>query len=143
MVNPDHARRMGEPVEITPSRAQGWFVVGFGVLLVVGAVPAPPLGRLLLVPAALLLIAMGARDLLLAPTLVADAGGLIVVDGLRRRTVAWGELDRVRVVTDRRTPLLELDLGDTVVVLSRRRLGIPPYLALEQLERARAAQPPA
>jgi hypothetical protein len=142
MVNTCQAPRVSGRVEITPSRAQGWLVVGLGLLVLAGAVPAPPVGRVLLVPAALLLIVVGARDLFLAPTLAADAVGITVVDGLRRRDATWAELERMRVVTDRRTPLLELDLGDTVVVLSRRRLGAPPYVVLEQLEQARAAPPP-
>jgi hypothetical protein len=41
------------------------------------------------------------------------------------------------VITDRRTPLLELDLDHTVVVLSRRRLGTAPYLVLEELDTVR------
>ncbi len=96
-------------------------------------------GRLLILPAALLLLALGLRDVLLRPTLALHDDGLDVVAGAHRRHVAWSELERTRVVTDRRAALLELDLGDTVVVLSRRRLGASPYRVLEAVEQARDA----
>ena len=38
------------------------------------------------------------------------------------------------MITDRRTPLLELDLGDTLVVLARGRLGRPPQDVLAELQ---------
>ncbi|MDP9497853.1 MAG: PH domain-containing protein, partial [Actinomycetota bacterium] len=81
----------------------------------------------------LLLLAVAGRDLLLRPALRADAAGIVVVTGLRRRAVAWTEVERVQVVTDRRAPLLELDLGDTLVLLSRLRLGRPPEAVAAEL----------
>ena len=122
------------------SRRLAWLLLAAGVLLLAAAVTASdPLGRALLAIAAVLLGGPAGRDLVLGPALVADAGGLTVVDGLRRRHVAWSQLDRVRVVTDRRSPLLELDLDGHLVVLSRRRLGAAPALVLEELEQLRPA----
>jgi hypothetical protein len=81
------------------------------------------LGWVILVPTAVSAAASGLRDLWLSPVLAADADGIAVVDGLHRVTASWEQVERLRAVRDRRTPLLEVDLGDHVVVLSRRRLG--------------------
>jgi hypothetical protein len=83
------------------------------------------LGWVILVPTALFAAGSGLRDLLLTPVLVADGTGISVVDGVRRVSAPWSQVERLRTVTDRRTPLLEIDLGDRVVVASRRRLGAP------------------
>ena len=111
-----------------------------GIVLGLAALDLDTGGRLLIVPAALVLLALGLRDALLRPTLALRHDGLDVVVGGRRRHVPWAELEGVRVVTDRRATLLELDLGFTVVVLSRRRLGVPPDVALEVLEQVRAGR---
>lgn len=108
------------------------------MLLALAALAVDPLGRLLLLPAAGLLLALALRDLLLRPTLTGTTDGLTLVTGLHRVTVPWADVEVLRVVTDRRAPLLEIDLGDTVVVLSRGRLGAPPYAVLEDLQELRA-----
>ena len=122
----------------SPSRALAWLELLAAVLIGLAAVPLDGLGRALTLPAALLVTALGLRDLLLRPTLSADEGGIRVAVGLRHLAIAWDDLASVRVVTDRRAPLLQLDRGDTVLVLSRHRLGSPPYLVLEDLEKLRA-----
>ena len=101
--------------------------------LLAGAGVADPAGRLLLVTAALWLAVLAGRDLLLAPVLDADTACLRVVDGWRRIEVAWPRVENVRLVTDRRAPLVELDLGDRLVVLSRRRLGQSPQVIVDEL----------
>ncbi len=116
-----------------PSLAASGVLAAAGLLLAVAGAAADPAGRLLASPAALLLLAVAGRDLLLRPALRADAAGIVVVTGLRRRAVAWTEVERVQVVTDRRAPLLELDLGDTLVLLSRLRLGRPPEAVAAEL----------
>ena len=95
-------------------------------------------GRVLAWPAAGLLAGAALRDLVLTPTLAADRAGVRVVSGVRRRYVPWSEVEALRLVTDRRTPLLELDLGETLVVLGRTRLGRPPADVLEELVALRA-----
>lgn len=116
-----------------PTRAAGAALLLAAAVLVAVAAAADTPGRLLALPAALVLAGLGLRDLLLRPVLRADTEALEVVVGLRRHRFAWSQVQRLRLVTDRRTPLLELDLGDTLVVLTRARLGRPPDLVLAEL----------
>ncbi len=120
-----------------PRPAGALALLAGSAVLALGAVGAPAAGRLLAAVGAAVLLAAGLRDLALRPVLRADRRGLQVVDGVRRRTVVWAAVERVRVVRDRRTPVLELDLGDALVVLSRWRLGRAPQDVLEELERLR------
>ena len=95
-------------------------------------------GVVLAVPVVLALAGLGLRDLLLRPVLLADAEAVEVVHGLRRLRAPWSEVERMRVVTDRRAPLLELDLGEVLVVLGRRRLRRSPEAVLAELAALRA-----
>ena len=128
---------------VTPSAAAerwqprpGWIaaqvVTGAALLSLLAVVDR--LGWVILLPTALLAIGSGLRDLLVTPVLAAGAEGISLVDGVRRIGARWSEVERLRVVRDRRTPLLEIDLGHAVVVLSRRRLGAPVDDVLEALE---------
>ena len=123
---------------LAPPRWHGGLFLLLGTTLAVAAAVADPPAPVLLVPAAAVALAAGGRDLLVRPVLALDPAGLTVVDGVRRRTVDWEALERVRVVTDRRTPVLEIDLGDDgLVVLTRRRLGTSPDEALALVEEVR------
>jgi hypothetical protein len=115
----------------------GWGqLAGAGIALAV--LPGvDQLSWVIVLPVAAGAAASGLRDLLLSPVLTADADGLLVVDGVRRVRAGWSEVERLRTVQDRRTPLLELDLGDRVVVLTARRLGAPVDEVLEALEELR------
>ncbi len=113
---------------LVAARAAG----GLLVLLASGLVE--PIGRLLLLPAAAALLALCLRDLLLRPVVSADGTDLEVVDGWRRRRAPWAAVEGLRVVRDRRTSLLEIDLGQHLVVLSAHRLGTDPDAALLLLE---------
>jgi len=71
------------------------------------------------------------RDVLRPIRLTADPEGLTVVAGLlRRRRLAWAEIERVRV--DRRerlglrSELLEVDAGDALYLFSVHELGAEP-----------------
>lgn len=121
----------------SPSRAAALLALALAVLLLAGATFTDPAGTLLLVPAALLLLSLSCRDLALRPVLTANRTGLTVIDGWHRLSATWPEVERLRVVTDRRAALLELDVGEAVVVLTRRRLGRPPYAVLEELQALR------
>lgn len=80
--------------------------------------------------AAGLLAAMALRDSLLRPTLRADHAGLVIVDGLQRRCFTWNNVEDVRAARISRraavSDVLEVDAGDVLVLVSRRRLGAPP-----------------
>jgi len=105
-----------------------------GALTLAGlAALADPAGRLLAGVGAAVAAVAGLRDLLLRPVLRADRTGVDVVSGVRRLHADWAQVEQLRVVTDRRAPLLELDLGGPVVVLSRLRLGRPPAAVLAEL----------
>jgi hypothetical protein len=103
-----------------------------GVLVVVTLL-SDPAGRLLTAPAALVTLGLALRDLVAGPVLRADADGLAVLQGLRTLRVDWNVVERMRVVKDRRTEMLELDLGSTLAVLSRHRLGRYPDEVLTEL----------
>lgn len=117
--------------------ACGQLGVGAGLLAALPLVERP--GWVLVLPAALALLAFAARDLLLRPVLTADPDGLEVVSGVRRDRASWEQVERLREVRDRRTPLLEIDLGDRLVVLTARRLGSPVEDVLAALEQLRQA----
>jgi hypothetical protein len=115
----------------------GQLIVGIALVALLPVVDR--LGWVLLIPVAVGMIAGGVRDALLRPTLSADTAGLRVVDGLRHIDAAWADVERLRTVRDRRTPLLEIDLGAHLIVLSRRRLGAPVDDVLAKLLELRQA----
>ena len=117
---------MPEPTHFGPSCAAAALEVVLGLALLAGTTLADPVGRLLLVVAGAAALVVGTRDLVLRPVLSVAGSGLTVVEGWRRRTATWDAVEALGVVTDRRTPLLSVDLGDTLIVLSRRRLGAAP-----------------
>jgi hypothetical protein len=83
------------------------------------------------------------RDLLRPVRLTADQEGVTVVAGLlRRRRLAWAEIERVRV--DRRerlglrSELLEVDAGDALYLFSVNELGAEPEEVAAALAELRA-----
>jgi hypothetical protein len=118
-------------------RAIGLAALAVGLIVV--AVLSDPGGRLLAVPAALAVLAVAVRDLRSGPVLRAGPDGVDVLQGLCRLQAPWDEVERLRVVRDRRTEVLELDLGRTLALLSRARLGQPPADVLELLLTIRAS----
>jgi Bacterial PH domain len=96
-----------------------------GVALAGLAATSDPVGAVLAGCAALAVLAFAGYDALARPTLVADAAG-ITVGGWPRRRYAWDEVGRIEVRTTRRLLVLhalEIDAGDDLVLLTRRRLG--------------------
>jgi hypothetical protein len=118
-------------VEAPRRRAYG--LLAFAGVLAVTAALSDPAGRLLTAPAAVAVLALGIRDLRSGPLLHADDVGVDVLQGLRRVRAPWAEVERMRVVRDRRAELLELDLGGTIALLSRQRLGRLPEDVLTDL----------
>jgi hypothetical protein len=117
-----------------PARSQTAACLVAAVVLALVGLATDGGGRLLSWPAALLVLAVAARDLALGPALRADASGLLVVTGLRVVRLDWSSVERLRVVRDRRTPLLEVDAEGRLHLLSRWRLGRPPAAVLDELQ---------
>ncbi len=124
---------------IPANRKRGHGLLAFAALLAVVTLLSDPAGRLLAGPAAVAVLVLGVRDLRSGPLLTADAGGLAVLQGWRRIRVPWEQVERMRVLRDRRAELLELDLGGTLALLSRQRLGRLPEDVLTDLLAVRAA----
>lgn len=120
-------------------------VVGLGLALAVLAVDTA--GRLLVGAAALLVLALAARDLMLRPRLAAGPDGVVVRTLGRRSELPWPAL-RVQVRATRRfgvtNRVLELDTArgpdddGVLVLLGRRDLGADP----EEVARALRALDP-
>jgi hypothetical protein len=92
------------------------------------------------------LLGWAARDLIAPVRLSADTSGITMVVGyLRRRHVAWPQVERVRV--DRRVrlglrnPLLEIDTGDSLHLFSMHELGADPEEVAGALNALRANAP--
>jgi hypothetical protein len=119
---------------VVPARRQvGYGLLALAAVLVVVTVLSDPAGRLLTAPAVLGALVLSLRDLRGGDLLTADAAGLAVRDGWRRVTAPWSDVERMRMLRDRRTELLELDVGKTVVLLTRNRMGRLPEDVLSDL----------
>ncbi len=127
-------------VPVPRSRAYG--LLALAAVLLAVAVLSDSAGRFLATPAAVAVLALAVRDLLSGPVLAAGPEGVEVLQGLRRARAPWAQVERLRVVKDRRTEMLELDLGSTLALLSRQRLGRYPDEVLADLLAIRAAAPP-
>jgi hypothetical protein len=123
---------------IAAPRHRGYGLLALTAVLGVVALLSDPAGRLLAVPAAVVALALAIRDLTSGPVLRADTNGVEVLQGLRTIRADWARVERMRVVKDRRTEMLELDLGTTLALLSRTRLGRLPEDVLTELLAIRA-----
>jgi Bacterial PH domain len=142
---PAHQGRWS-PRPVETAAAAGGAVVALLLALV-----TDPAGRVLFGIAAAGLLALVTADLLLRPRLAADATGLRLRTLAVRRSVPWSAVERVEVDERDRYGLsartLEVDAGETLVVLGRRGLGADPRDVADALARIRyttpAPQPPA
>jgi Bacterial PH domain len=122
-------------VEWSARRGQTAAIAGAGVALVLVAVLLDAAGRVLVGGAAVLLLALAARDLLLRPRLSAGPAGVAVRTLTGHLRLPWSGL-RVQVRETRRlgvrSRLLELDTSagsaddGVLVLLGRRDLGTDP-----------------
>jgi hypothetical protein len=127
-----------DTLTIAVPRQRAYGLLALCAILLVVAALSDAAGRLLALPAAVAVLALAVRDLRAGPLLHADAVGVEVLQGVRRLRVPWASVERMRVVRDRRTELLELDLGTTLALLSRQRLGRLPDDVLTDLLTIRA-----
>jgi hypothetical protein len=125
-----------------PSRAIAGLIAFAGAVSAVAAVlNSDPGGRLFLACVTIALLAIAASDLVFSPRLTAGPTGLAIFAPMTRTSLSWAEIDSITV--DERTHLglasraLEIESGDLLVVLSRRRLGMDPREVLTQLEAVR------
>jgi hypothetical protein len=126
------------PVEIAAAAA-------CGVLALLLAVVADPMGQLLFAVAAIGLLLLAAADLLLWPRLAADPTGLQVRTLTTHRRLPWSSIDRVDVDEHARRGLvsrtLEIESDGELIVLSKRVLGEDPRDVLATLARIRYRTP--
>lgn len=111
-------------------------LMGFAALVALAsAVTVDAAGRFLFAVAAIVLAGYAIGDLVFAPRLVVDRSGLRVHSPLARAVLAWSEVDEVRADARTRYGLrsvtLEIDAGDTLIVLSRRALGADPEVVAQ------------
>lgn len=125
-------RPLGRPVSVRfvpDPRITALAVLGCGAAIVL-ALGAAPMGRFLFLLAAIVLAGYAVSDLVFRPRLEADSRGIRVRAPLTRATLPWLEVHAVRADQRMRHGLravtLEIDSGDSVVVLSRRALGADP-----------------
>lgn len=119
-----------------------WLTGLMGVAALVALVAAVTIdagGRFLFAIAAIVLAGYAIGDVVFAPRLAVDRSGIRVHSPLARAALAWSEVDEVRADAHSRYGLrsvtLEIDAGDTLLVLSRRALGADPE-AVAQAVRA-------
>lgn len=97
-------------------------------------------GVILAVPAALLVGAMGLRDVLVPVRLAADENGITVVQGFAsKRHVPWETIWDIKVDVRRRwglrSEMLEIDTGDYLHIFSSHELGASPTEVAAALRR--------
>ncbi|MFI7703843.1 PH domain-containing protein [Nonomuraea sp. NPDC049480] len=97
-------------------------------------------GVILAVPAALLVGAMGLRDVLVPVRLAADENGITVVQGFAsKRHVPWETIWDIKVDVRRRwglrSEMLEIDTGDYLHIFSPHELGASPTEVAAALRR--------
>lgn len=119
---------------------RGTLACAGGVVVALGlAAATDAAGRILFGLAAVVLLAYVVTDLIYSPRLVADASGLRVHSPFTSVQLTWADVDRVqadsRLRLGLRSVTLEVDAGETLVVLSRRALGQDPELVAEVIGR--------
>ena len=129
-------------VQWSPRAGEVVATAAVGLALAEAALLADPVGRVLIGGAALLLLALSARDAVVRPRVRTGPDGVTVRALTGATTVPWPRL-QVRVRTQRRWGLrartLELeDRADdaVLVVLGRRELGTDPEVVAEALTAA-------
>lgn len=92
-------------------------------------------GRLLFALATVVLVLYVVTDILFSPRLLVDAEGVSVHSPFTRGRWTWPEVARIQADARQRygvrSVTLEIDVGDQLVVLSRRALGEAPDVVAE------------
>jgi hypothetical protein len=129
----------------SPRPVETAVAAGGGVLALLLALLTDPAGRLLFGIAGVGMLLLAGTDLLVRPRLEADAAGLRLRTLSVRRDLPWSQVERVVVDERNRYGLkartLEVDAGDTLVVLGRRSMGADPREVADALARIRYTAP--
>ena len=128
-----------------PRPAETALAAAGGLVALLLVVVADSAGRVLLGIAAAGLFLLAASDLLVRPRLAADARGLRLRTLSVRRDLPWSQIERVLVDERKRYGLtartLEVEAGDTLVVLGRRSLGADVREVANAIARIRYTAP--
>ncbi len=112
-----------------------------GVLALLLALVADPMGRVLFAVAGVGLLLLAAADVLLRPRLAADPAGLRVRTLTTSRRLPWSAVERVAVDEHNRYGLtartLEVESDGELIVLGKRSLGQDPRDVADTLARIR------
>lgn len=130
----DGPERQPPVVRFVPDRRYtGLAAVGTVAAALACVFSSDPPGRLLFALAALLLLVYVVSDLVFSPRLTASREGLVIRSPLLRAELPWSAVENIRAdVRTRyglRSSTLEVDAGETLVVFSRRALGVEPEQA--------------
>lgn len=115
--------------------------VGIVAALVALALAGDGPSRAMAVVAIAVLLAYVVSDLVFSPRLVASGAGLTVRSPLVRARLCWPEVEDVRADTrirfGLRSTTLEIDAGETLIVLSGRAIGGDPAQVADRLRAMR------
>lgn len=132
-----------EHLEWSPRRAETAVTAGCGLVLCAAAVATDTLGRFLALVAGLGLLVVAAGDVLVRPRLRADPAGVVSRTFSGRIELPWSRVEAIRVDQRRgvavRSVLLEIDAGETIILLGRRALGADPRDVADALTDLRGA----
>jgi hypothetical protein len=100
--------------------------------------------RIVAVGAALVVIFIILRDVIMRVRLAADSSGVTVVTGFSRRHVPWAEVEQVKIDVQRRwgirSELLEIDAGTHMYFFSAAELNAPLEKVVEELGQIKTKQ---
>ena len=132
----------GDHVSFAPKPALVGGLLGSGLLAAGLTVWLANPGRLLFAVLAAAFLIEAARLALVRPTLAVDRDGVHLHRVGSIRSYPWPDVGAVTTRTSRRlvsVPTLELELGDTLVVLAAYRLGADPSEVADALEGMRTS----
>lgn len=132
------AGAVGPAARFVPDRRYtGLAAAGFAVAVAVAVMSSDAPGRLLAGIAAVLLLGYVAADLIFSPRLTASPEGLQIRSPELQTSVPWQDVVSVRADVRARYGLrsttLEVDIGHTVAVFSRRAIGVDPTEAVARI----------
>ncbi|HEY9391763.1 MAG TPA: PH domain-containing protein [Mycobacteriales bacterium] len=127
-----HVEQVEQPErQWAPRPVETGVAAALGLGMSVGSLAVADLtGRFLVLVAGLGLLALAAGDLLARPRLRADRAGVSTRTLTGRIDLPWSRVEGVRVDQRRgfaiRSVLLEIDAGETIILLGRHALGTDP-----------------